>query len=140
MIGLGASADLYSLFAPINDDFPPVEESTSLQFANTCMIHVLDSHRPINLRNLFEHAPHTEGYFQSEKRRLGGGGGGRRTRMQDEFSVVVWNEVQPRADEEAAYQREMEAYRALEVSSPLLVSFVPLLHNEKRSSNGRRVS
>lgn len=60
--------------------------------------------------------------------------------MQDEFSVVVWNEVQPRADEEAAYQREMEAYRALEVSSPLLVSFVPLLHNEKRSSNGRRVS
>ncbi|GAA5933586.1 DNA replication initiation factor CDC45 [Sporobolomyces koalae] len=119
MIGFGASADLYSLFAPLHEDGLHAfdeEDSTSLQFSHHCMIHVLDSHRPINLRNLFEHAPHTEAYFQTERRRLaaGGGAGSRRTRMQDEFSVVVWNEVKPRREEDESYQREQEAYRALE--------------------------
>lgn len=121
MIGFGASADLYALFAPRSrddddDDDQEEEESTSLEFSHECMIHVLDAHRPVNLRNLFEHAPQTETYFQKEKRRLAaGGGGGGRWKMQDEFSVVVWNEVRPRNEEDGAYARELEAWRALEV-------------------------
>ncbi|GAA5907345.1 DNA replication initiation factor CDC45 [Sporobolomyces salmoneus] len=120
MIGFGASADLYALFAPLTDDGlhdDEEEESTSLQFSPECMIHVIDAHRPINLRNLFEHAPQTETYFQHEKRRLAGGGRGQQNgkwRMQDEFSVVVWNEVRPRQEEDEAYTRELEAWRALE--------------------------
>jgi hypothetical protein len=121
LIGFGASADLYSLFAPISEDDlrdDDEEESTSLQFSHQCMIHVLDAHRPINLRNLFEHAPRTENYFREAKRRLAGGKGGSREdrEMQDEFSVVVWNEARPRKEEDEAYSKELEAWRALEVS------------------------
>ncbi|GAA6026020.1 hypothetical protein JCM11491_005340 [Sporobolomyces phaffii] len=124
LIGFGASADLYALFAPKShdshgdddeddDDDDEGRGSTSLQFSHECMIHVLDSHRPVNLRNLFEHAPQTETYFQNEQRRLAGRVR-ERWQMEDEFSVVVWNEARPVEEEAAAYAKEMEAWRALE--------------------------
>ncbi|GAA5979857.1 hypothetical protein JCM5350_005518 [Sporobolomyces pararoseus] len=118
LIGFGASADLYSLFAPLSDDGlqEDEEESTSLQFSHETMIHVLDAHRPVNLRNLFEHAPYTEEYFKNSKARLAAGGRADEGKlvMRDEFSVVVWNEVRPRLEEDQAYARELEAWRALE--------------------------
>jgi hypothetical protein len=131
LIGFGASADLYALFAPLSEeelqDEDEEDASTSLQFSHECMIHVLDAHRPINLRNLFEHAPQTEAFFENEKRRLAGGGNGPRWRMQNEFSVVVWNEVKPRNEEDVAYAKELEAFRALEVSlTSVLLTLFPL--------------
>ncbi|GAA6063602.1 hypothetical protein JCM10212_006219 [Sporobolomyces blumeae] len=113
LIGLGAAIDLYKQLGPFDDDDDDGAEG--LRFSSACMVHVLDSHRPIHLRNLFEYTPHTDQYFQLERRRLAGGGGGAtRNRMQDEFSVVVWDEVRGRDEEDAPFKREMEAYRAIE--------------------------
>ena len=55
----------------------------------------------------------------------------------DEFSVVVWNEVQPRADEEKAYQREMEAYRALEVRSSVSALLLAVFCDKGEVAKGR---
>ncbi|GAA5923722.1 hypothetical protein JCM1841_002023 [Sporobolomyces salmonicolor] len=129
LLNLGASADLYALFGPGDPSSSP--PAIGLDFPSTCMIHILDSHRPINLRNLFEHAPYAEAVFEQARRRraLGGGAGGgsgvgRGAGLpSEEFSVVVWDEVREKSIEEGGqaevpFQREKEAYKALEYEPP----------------------
>ncbi|GAA5858945.1 hypothetical protein JCM1840_006628 [Sporobolomyces johnsonii] len=130
LLNFGGSADLYALFGPGDPSSSP--PSIGLDYPSTCMIHCIDSHRPINLRNLFEHAPYAEAVFEQAKRRraagrgAGGAGGGAGMGAglpSEEFSVVVWDELREKSVEEGGkaevpFQREREAYRALEYEPP----------------------
>ena len=85
------------------------------------MIHVIDSHRPVNLRNLFEPAPYANALFDARRRqghgrgrdRNGNGiGAGVDMLGEQELSVVVWADAEGDDSREA----EKEAWEALQVS------------------------
>lgn len=82
------------------------------------MIHVIDSHRPVNLRNLFEPAPYAHALFDA-RRRQGKGrdrhGMGADMLGEQELSVVVWADAEGDDSREA----EKEAWEALQVSPGL---------------------
>ncbi|KAK4050288.1 DNA replication initiation factor cdc45 [Microbotryomycetes sp. JL201] len=89
LINLGALVDLYEYF----EYLPP-----------TCLIHVIDSHRPVNLRNLFEPSMYATALFDARRIRA------RAPLPNMEKSVVVW------ADAEGDMSRdgEREAWEALQ--------------------------
>lgn len=96
LINLGAVIDLHSYFGYLPHD---------------ALVHVLDSHRPISLYNLFTDAPYAEQLFDQRRKR---GKGVRVDRgLQQAMEVVFW--MDPEGEEGRAEQRE--AFKAIEVSS-----------------------
>ncbi|GAA5917565.1 hypothetical protein JCM6882_001979, partial [Rhodosporidiobolus microsporus] len=124
LLNLGATADLYAIFGPSD----PSTGQPGLDFPQTCMIHVIDSHRPVALSNLFTRVDYASAVFDPRRKR---GPGGRvvpfvkeRAGVEEELSVVVWDEVrEKRVDEdgnaedggvEEPWKREREAWEELE--------------------------
>lgn len=100
LVNLGAVIDLHSYFSYL----PP-----------TALIHVLDSHRPVSLYNLFTDAPYAETVFDMRRtkgRRGGAALNGAEEELQDGMEVVFW--MDPEGEEGRAEQRE--AFKAIEVS------------------------
>ncbi|GAA5998555.1 DNA replication initiation factor CDC45 [Rhodotorula paludigena] len=134
LINLGASADLYALFGPGDE----ATGQAGLDFPPSCMIHVVDSHRPVALANLFTRSDYARAVFDPRRVRAlqagGGGGGFGAARVaplpEEELSVVVWDEVREKATEvddldsearariEDPWKREREAWEELEPYPP----------------------
>ncbi|GAA5934623.1 hypothetical protein JCM3775_002007 [Rhodotorula graminis] len=128
LINLGATADLYALFG-LGD---PASGQRGLDFPPSCMIHVVDSHRPIALSNLFTRCDYAQAVFDPRRVRAlgaaGGAGAAARARLaplpEEELCVVVWDEVREKAleggpgddniDPENPWQREGEAFQELQ--------------------------
>ncbi|GAA5840980.1 hypothetical protein JCM11251_006771 [Rhodosporidiobolus azoricus] len=130
LVNLGATADLYAIFGPSD----PSTGQAGLDFPPSCMIHVIDSHRPVALSNLFVRTEYAAAVFDPRRRRVGGAGGRgapfdrNRAGVEEELSVVVWDEVrEKRAEEdgegegapgagevEEPWKREREAWEELE--------------------------
>ncbi|BGP33504.1 DNA replication initiation factor cdc45 [Rhodotorula toruloides] len=123
LIGFGSTADLYALFGPPDSNTPG-----ALDFPPSCMIHVLDSHRPINLSNLFTRSDYARAVFDPRRQRQGarapwlGGAGGL---PEEEMCVVVWDEVREQTEEagedgavEEPWKKEREAWEELEPYPP----------------------
>ncbi|KAM0786356.1 hypothetical protein ACM66B_001827 [Microbotryomycetes sp. NB124-2] len=89
LINLGALVDLYDYF----EYLPP-----------TCLIHVIDSHRPVNLRNLFEPSLYATALFDARRIRA------RAPLPNMEKSVVVWAD----AEGDLSRDAEREAWEALQ--------------------------
>lgn len=127
LVNLGATADLYALFGPGD----PSSGQGGLDFPPSCMIHVVDSHRPVALANLFTWSDYARAVFDPRRvRALGAAGGGAgaaaRARLaplpEEELCVVVWDEVREKAIEgddggevEDPWKRERQAFEELEV-------------------------
>ncbi|GAA6032258.1 hypothetical protein JCM8097_007149 [Rhodosporidiobolus ruineniae] len=118
LINLGATADLYAIFGPSD----PSTGQAGLDFPPTCMIHVIDSHRPVALSNLFTRSDYAGAVFDPRRR----GPGGRIAPLraaetpEEELAVVVWDEVREKpvegedGENEEPWKREREAYEELE--------------------------
>jgi cell division control protein 45 len=91
-LNLGALVDLAGYFSYL----PP-----------TTLIHVIDSHRPINLSNLYAPSSYAAAIFDGRRRGKGELPGA-------EMSVVVWSDAE--GDEEMRVG-EREAFEALQVCS-----------------------
>lgn len=121
LLNLGALVDLNSYFANLNLASATSSSSTQPEI----LIHVIDSHRPINLKNLFSSTDYSRGYFdlrrrrgrdQNEEERLEGI---RRTGGRTEgegIAVVIWSDE----DGDEGREAEREAFEALEVRRPAL--------------------
>ncbi|BGP17816.1 hypothetical protein JCM10213_008384 [Rhodosporidiobolus nylandii] len=111
LINLGATADLYAIFGPSD----PSTGQQGLNFPPSCMIHVLDSHRPVALSNLFTRSDYASAVFDPRRKRAGGRMGGL---PEEELAVVVWDEVREKAPDgegiEEPWKREKEAFQELE--------------------------
>jgi cell division control protein 45 len=100
LLNLGALVDLALYFT----DLSP-----------TVMIHVIDSHRPINLNNLFASSPFASTFFDL-RRSAGGRGEHERAAMRmvnegDKPSVVIWSD----AEGDESREGEKEAFEGLQV-------------------------
>jgi cell division control protein 45 len=116
LINLGATADLYAIFGPSD----PETGQQGLDFPPSCMIHVVDSHQPIALSNLFTGNEYANAVF--DPRRKGPGGrlvplGAMGGLPREELAVVVWDELRAAIgeDEDGPWKREREAFEELEV-------------------------
>lgn len=89
LLNLGALVDLADYFSYL---------------PSTTLIHVIDSHRPINLANLYVGAPYASALFDARRGE---------NLPTPELSVVVWNDAE--GDEEMRLG-EKEAFEALQVS------------------------
>ncbi|KDE05348.1 hypothetical protein MVLG_04263 [Microbotryum lychnidis-dioicae p1A1 Lamole] len=93
LLNLGALVDLYDYF----EEFLP----------DTCLVHVIDSHRPINLANLFRTTTYASALFDLRrsrgKARLDG------NLPPPEFNIVVWSD----AENDDSREGEKEAWEAL---------------------------
>ncbi|BGP49703.1 DNA replication initiation factor cdc45 [Rhodotorula kratochvilovae] len=126
LIGLGATADLYALFGSGD----AATGQSGLDFPPSCMIHVVDAHRPIALANLFTRSDYARAVFDPRRARAVGAGGAALARLgplpEEELCVVVWDEVREKKIEGAAegdaqedpWKREREAWRELEPYPP----------------------
>ncbi|GAA5852390.1 hypothetical protein JCM8547_006764 [Rhodosporidiobolus lusitaniae] len=117
LINLGATADLYAIFGPSD----PETGLQGLDFPPSCMIHVVDSHRPVALSNLFTRSEYASAVFDPRRRGPGGRALPYAGRLPEEqLAVVVWDEV--RVEEERGedgevvepFRREREAFQELE--------------------------
>lgn len=79
------------------------------------LIHIIDSHRPVNLANLFTPAPYTEALLDPKRRKEMKGGA-----VQDELSVVFWTDAE---EDEDVREAVKEAHMAL-----LVCAFVSRVH------------
>ncbi|GAA6003647.1 hypothetical protein JCM10207_003526 [Rhodosporidiobolus poonsookiae] len=114
LINLGATADLYSLFGPSD----PEAGLHGLNFPPSCMIHVVDSHRPVALSNLFTRSEYAGAVFDPRRKRGAPGQRALPPLPGEELSVVVWDEVRVAEpdDEDGGepWKREREAWEELE--------------------------
>ncbi|KAK4051987.1 DNA replication initiation factor cdc45 [Microbotryomycetes sp. JL221] len=90
LINLGALVDLQDYF-----DYLP----------STCLIHVIDSHRPINLRNLFEPAQYGQALFDQSRIKSRG------PLPVEQRTVVVWSDSE---SANANTDADKEAWQALQ--------------------------
>lgn len=105
---MGGLVDLGSYFAGLN-----AGASSSAGDAPEILIHVIDSHRPINLNNLFSSTEYSSAYFdlrrrakdQVEQERL------QHLRLNGGIAVIIWSD-----DDEDSRTGEREAFDALQVS------------------------
>ena len=93
LINLGAVVDLYTYFGYLNEG---------------AVVHVIDSHRPVSLPNLFTTAPWSEAAFDQRRKR----GVKVDQGLQRGMEVVFW--MDPEGEEGRDEQRE--AFKAIEVS------------------------
>lgn len=93
LINLGAVVDLYTYFGYLNAE---------------AVVHVIDSHRPVSLPNLFTTAPWSEVAFDVRRKRGARVDAG----LQRGLEVVFW--MDPEGEEGRDEQRE--AFKAIEVS------------------------
>ena len=101
LLNLGALVDLGAYFTSL----PP-----------STLIHVIDSHRPINLNNLFNPAPYATAFFDMRRRRERRDEARERQleelRAQSEaVNIVVWSD----AEGDEGREGEKEAFEALQV-------------------------
>lgn len=90
--------DLYDLF----DYLPP-----------TALIHVLDSHRPIQLTTLFQSSAYANALFDMRRvRGKGRGAGNERDLPEKELTVVVWSD----AEGDESREGVKEAWEAMQAS------------------------
>ncbi|SCZ87820.1 BZ3500_MvSof-1268-A1-R1_Chr2-3g05288 [Microbotryum saponariae] len=93
LLNLGALVDLYDYF----EEFLP----------DTCLVHVIDSHRPINLANLFRTTTYANALF--DLRRSRGKARSDGNLPPPEFNIVVWSD----AENDDSREGEKEAWEAL---------------------------
>lgn len=96
LINVGALIDVAAYFSYLPPD---------------CIIHVIDSHRPVNLANLFSYSAYATAKLEQAAAPKGDKRGAL-AKMTPELSVIVWGDGEERADLREAYDALLVSTRA----------------------------